>query len=88
MHFVYDIDIIVGVGHVNYIPSRALNVRGPIERATLICMITRDYYLYLRMCYLDCVFKQLLGNDHQIYSLIGDNGGVPSFRFQKSELAE
>lgn len=51
-------------------------------------MITRDYYLYLRMCYLDCVFKQLLGNDHQIYSLIGDNGGVPSFRFQKSELAE
>lgn len=35
MHFVYDIDIIVSVGHVNYITSRALNVRGPIERATL-----------------------------------------------------
>lgn len=46
MHFVYDIDIIVGVGHVNYITSRAVNVRGPIERATgtLNCMITRDYY--------------------------------------------
>lgn len=46
MHFVYDIDIIVGVGHVNYVPSRVLNVRGPIERATFNCMITRDYYMY------------------------------------------
>lgn len=57
MYFVYDIDIIVGVGYVNYILLRVLNVRGFIERVILNCMIMRDYYLYLRMCYFDCVFK-------------------------------